>query len=68
MAAKKKSEVKISQLVDKLETNSNGYTHVSRIQHSHGINDNTVGLNQKCEIQDGGHKTGSNYCRINDFG
>ena len=54
--AAKKPEVTISQLVDKLETNSNGYTHVSRIQHSHGTNDNTVGLNRKCELQDGGHK------------
>ena len=34
--------VTISQLVDKLETNSNGYTHVSRIEHSHGTNDMTT--------------------------
>ena len=64
----KKSEVTISQLVDKFETNSNGYTHVLRIQHSHGTNDNTVGLNRKYKIQDGGHKTGSIYCGINNFG
>ena len=66
--AAKEPEVTISQLVDELETNSNGYTHVSRLQHSHGTNDNTVGFNRKYKIQDGGHKTGSNCCRINNFG
>ena len=35
-------------------------TCISRVQHSNGTNDSTVGFNRKCEIQDGGHKTGSN--------
>ena len=53
-------EVTISQLVDKLATKFQRLIYASRVQHSNGINDNTVGLNKKYEVQDGSHKTESN--------
>ena len=33
---------------------------IRHAQQSNGTNDNTVEFNQKCDIQDDGHKTGSN--------
>jgi len=51
-----KPEVTISQFVDKLATKFQ-WLHLSfRVQHSNETSDNTVQVNQKCEIQDGDHK------------
>ena len=58
--AARKSEVTISQLVDKLATKFTWLPLVSRVQHSNGTNDYTVGFNRKYKIQDGGQQTKSN--------
>ena len=41
--------------------NINGNTHIFGIRQSNETIENAMRLNRKCEIQDGSHKTGSNY-------
>src|SRR5664279_4145453 len=56
-----KSEVPISQLIDKIATKFQRLPLHFRIQQLNETNGNTAGCNRKLEIQDGGRQNGSTY-------